>query len=65
LARPVVRNALQAVTPAQLAGLASVQAQTLAFADVAYAAAAIAAIMIPIVFLLQRSHHTITEVTFE
>jgi MFS transporter, DHA2 family, multidrug resistance protein len=65
LARPVVRSALQAVTPAQLAGLATVQAQTLAFADVAYAAAAIAAILIPIVFLLQRSQHTITEVTFE
>jgi MFS transporter, DHA2 family, multidrug resistance protein len=65
LARPVVRNALQAVTPAQLAGLANLQAQTLAFADVAYTAAAIAAIMIPIVFLLRRSHHTITEVTFE
>jgi MFS transporter, DHA2 family, multidrug resistance protein len=65
LARPVVRSALETVSPQQLAALATAQAQTLAFADVAYAAAAIAAVLIPVVFLLQRSKHTITEISFE
>jgi DHA2 family multidrug resistance protein len=65
LDHPAVRDALQAISPSQLAGIAMAQAQTLAFADVAYAAAAIAAVLIPIVFLLQRSQHTITEVSFE
>ncbi len=65
LDHPAVRNALQAISPSQLAAMATAQAQTLAFADVAYAAAAIAAILIPIVFLLQRSRHTITEISFE
>jgi DHA2 family multidrug resistance protein len=65
LDHPAVRNALQAISPAQLAALATAQAQTLAFADVAYAAAAIAAVLIPIVFLLQRSRHAITEISFE
>ena len=68
LARPAVRDALQAISPQQLAALAIAQAQTLAFADVAYVAAALAAILIPVVFLLQRSQHathTITEVSFE
>jgi MFS transporter, DHA2 family, multidrug resistance protein len=65
LARPVVRNALTLVSPQQLLALATAQAQTLTFADVAYTVAAIAAIMIPVVFLLQRSQHTITEVSFE
>ncbi len=68
LSRPVVRDALQLMSPQQLAGIAIAQAQTLAFADVAYVAAALAALLIPIVFLLQRSQHashTITEVSFE
>ncbi len=65
LDHPAVRSALQAISPSQLAALAMAQAQTLAFADVAYAAAAIAAIMIPIVFFLQRSRHAITEISFE
>jgi DHA2 family multidrug resistance protein len=65
LDHPAVRNALQAISPSQLAAVATEQAQTLAFADVAYAAAAIAAILIPIVFFLQRSRHTITEISFE
>jgi MFS transporter, DHA2 family, multidrug resistance protein len=65
LDHPAVRNALQVISPAQLAAMATAQAQTLAFADVAYAAAAIAAVLIPIVFLLQRSRHTITEISFE
>jgi MFS transporter, DHA2 family, multidrug resistance protein len=65
LSRPIVRSALQSATPQQLAGLAAVQAQTLAFADLAYAVAAVAAILVPIVFLLQRSQHTITEISFE
>jgi MFS transporter, DHA2 family, multidrug resistance protein len=65
LARPVVRNALALISPQQLLAMATAQAQTLAFADVAYTAGAIAAILIPVVFLLQRSQHTITEVSFE
>jgi MFS transporter, DHA2 family, multidrug resistance protein len=65
LDHPAVRDALQAISPSQLAALATAQAQTLAFADVAYAAAAIAAVLIPIVFLLQRSRHAITEISFE
>jgi hypothetical protein len=66
LARPVVRDALHGVSLGQLDALATVQAQTLAFADVAYAAAAIAAVLVPLVFLLQRSRHaTVAEVSFE
>jgi uncharacterized MnhB-related membrane protein len=65
LARPEVRDVLQSVAPQQLAGLAAAQAQTLAFADLAYAVAAVAAVLIPIVFLLARSRHTITEISFE
>jgi len=57
--------AFQLASPQQLVALATAQAQTLAFADVAYAAAAIAAVLIPIVFLLQRARHTITEISFE
>jgi DHA2 family multidrug resistance protein len=65
LARPVVRHALRVVSPQQLAAMAAAQAQTLAFADVAYAAAGLAALLIPIVFLLQRSQHTGMGVSFE
>jgi DHA2 family multidrug resistance protein len=65
LARPVVRHALQVISPQQLAALAAAQAQTLAFADVAYVAAGLAALLVPIVFLLQRSQHTVTGVSFE
>jgi DHA2 family multidrug resistance protein len=65
LARPVVRSALQVISPQQLAAMAAAQAQTLAFADVAYAAALLAALLVPIVFLLQRSQHTVTGVSFE
>ncbi|MGA2392118.1 MAG: DHA2 family efflux MFS transporter permease subunit [Candidatus Lustribacter sp.] len=65
LAHPAVRAALQMISPAQLAALVNAQAQTLAFADVAYAAAAIAAVLVPVVFLLRRPQHTITEITFE
>ena len=65
LAQPPVRDALKVISPGQLAGLVATQAQTLAFADVAYAAAAIAAILIPAVFLLQRPQHSITEISFE
>jgi DHA2 family multidrug resistance protein len=65
LAQPAVRSALEAISPQQLAALANVQAQTLAFADVAYFAAATAAVLIPVVFLLQRSKHSITEISFE
>ncbi len=64
-ARPVVRDALTAVSPQQLVALAAGQAQTLAFADLAYAVAAVAAILIPVVFLLHRSRHAITEISFE
>jgi DHA2 family multidrug resistance protein len=63
--RAVVRDALTTASPQQLIALVAAQAQTLAFADLAYAVAAVAAILIPIVFLLSRSQHTITEVTFE
>jgi len=65
LARPVVRNALTVISPQQLAAMAAAQAQTLAYADVAYAAAGLAALLVPIVFLLQRSQHTGTGVSFE
>ena len=66
LARPVVRDALHAASPQQLFAIAAAQAQTLAFADLAYAVAAVAVVLVPIVFLLQRSnHHTITEISFE
>jgi MFS transporter, DHA2 family, multidrug resistance protein len=66
LARPIVRDALQSASPQQIFAIAAAQAQTLAFADLAYAVAAVAIVLVPIVFLLQRSnHHTITEITFE
>jgi DHA2 family multidrug resistance protein len=65
LAQPAVRSALAAISPPQLAALATVQAETLAFADVAYFVAAAAAILIPVVFLLQRSKHTLSEISFE
>jgi DHA2 family multidrug resistance protein len=65
LARPVVRDALQSASPQMLGALVAAQAQTLAFADLAYAVAAVAAILVPLVFLLQRSQHAITEVSFE
>ena len=45
---------VRSVTPQQLYGLVVTQAQTNAFADVAYAVAAIATLMIPLVFLLKR-----------
>jgi DHA2 family multidrug resistance protein len=65
LAQPVVRSALKVISPAQLAATVAAQAQTLAFADVAYAAAGLAALLVPIVFLLQRSQHAATGVSFE
>jgi DHA2 family multidrug resistance protein len=65
LARPVVRHALTVISPQQLAAMVAEQAQTLAFADVAYAAAGLAALLVPIVFLLQRSQHTGAGVSFE
>jgi MFS transporter, DHA2 family, multidrug resistance protein len=64
-ARSIVRDALTSTSPQQLIALVAEQAQTLAFADLAYAVAGVAAILIPLVFLLQRSQHKITEVTFE
>lgn len=65
LASPIVRNALTTISPQQLASLVMTQAQTLAFADVSIAAAVVAAVLIPVVFLLARPQHTITEITFE
>jgi MFS transporter, DHA2 family, multidrug resistance protein len=64
LASPAVRQALTHISPAQLSDAVAGQAQTLAFADIAYAVAALAVLLVPVVLLLQRQH-VITEVTFE
>ncbi|MBV8581322.1 MAG: DHA2 family efflux MFS transporter permease subunit [Candidatus Eremiobacteraeota bacterium] len=53
LASPAA-HALHSMTPAQLAGLVAAQATTLGFADVAYAVAALAVLLVPLVFLMAR-----------
>lgn len=54
-AHNVALAGLTALTPQQLYGIVVAQAQTIAFADVGYAVALIAALMIPIVFLLKHT----------
>ena len=60
-----IRGALHAVNPQQFLALAVTQAQTLAFADVAYVVMASAAILVPFVFLLKKSQPTAHGVSFE
>ncbi|HTJ25761.1 MAG TPA: DHA2 family efflux MFS transporter permease subunit [Candidatus Limnocylindria bacterium] len=64
LAKPAVR-ALSGLAPSRLAELVDVQAQTLAFADVAYVVTALAVILIPLVFLMRRQPRVMSEVSFE
>ncbi len=54
LAHPAVRHALISTAPAQLAQIVAQQATTLAFADICYAVAAFAIILMPLVLLLRR-----------
>ncbi len=61
---PVLRGSFGTLTPQALYALVLAQAQTLAFADVAYAVAIVAVIMIPTVFLMARSRPA-TDVSFE
>jgi DHA2 family multidrug resistance protein len=65
LANPAVRDALTHVPQSQLVALVNEQAQTLAFADVAYVIAALAAILIPLVFLMKRQPRTPSGISFE
>jgi DHA2 family multidrug resistance protein len=60
-----LRGSLHAAQPQNIFGLVMAQAQTLAFADVAYAVTACAALLIPLVFLLQRPKGPIDGVSFE
>jgi DHA2 family multidrug resistance protein len=60
-----IRGPLHGVAPQQFLGLVSGQSQTLAFADVAYGVALLAAVLCPIVFLLQRPRGPIQNVSFE
>ena len=64
LARPVVQQALTHISPAQLYAAVVGQAETLAFADIAYAVTALALMLVPLVLLLQRQH-VVSEVSFE
>lgn len=64
LANPAVRQALAGISPAQIYAAVAGQAQTIAFADIAYGVAALALVLVPLVLLLQRQH-VITEVGFE
>jgi MFS transporter, DHA2 family, multidrug resistance protein len=65
LANPAVRDTLGRLAPSRLAELVTAQAQTLAFADVAYVVTALAVILIPLVFLMRRQPRTMSEVSFE
>ena len=58
-------HALPALTPQQLYGLVFAQAQTNAFADIGYCVAAIAAIMVPVAFLLKRMPPRAAGIVFE
>jgi DHA2 family multidrug resistance protein len=60
-----VSGRLHGVAPAQFLNLVIQQAQTLAFADVAYGVALLAALLAPLVFLLARPRGPIEGVSFE
>ncbi|MBV8600445.1 MAG: DHA2 family efflux MFS transporter permease subunit [Candidatus Eremiobacteraeota bacterium] len=65
LASPFVRDTTVHLSPAQLAGIVMTEAQSLAFGDVAYTVAAVATILIPLVFLMTRQPRTMSGVSFE
>lgn len=65
LANPAVRETLGRLDAARLGELVAPQAQTLAFADVAYVVTALAVILIPLVFLMRRQPRVMSEVSFE
>jgi hypothetical protein len=65
LANPAVRDALAHLHQSQLAAIVNEQAQTLAFADVAYIIAVLAGILIPLVFLLKRQPRTPSKISLE
>jgi uncharacterized MnhB-related membrane protein len=60
-----IRGPLHGVDPRAFLSLVMEQAQTLAFADVAYGVALLAALLVPLVFLLQRPRGPIEGVSFE
>jgi DHA2 family multidrug resistance protein len=64
-ARAAVRNALTITSPSQIYASVAAQAQTLAFADVAYIVAVLAALLVPLVLFLQRPQGPIGEISFE
>jgi DHA2 family multidrug resistance protein len=65
LANPAVRSFLQHASPADLYRLVFAQAQTLAFADTAFAVGTFALLMIPLVAIMKRQPRTLTQVSFE
>ena len=65
LASPYIRQTVDHLTPAQLLNVVLAQAQSLAFSDVAYTVAALAMVLIPLVFLMTRQPRTMTGVSFE
>jgi DHA2 family multidrug resistance protein len=64
-ANHAIRAGLQNVAPQQFLALVAQQAQTLAFADMSYGLAIVAAISIPLVFLMKKSGPPAHGVSFE
>lgn len=64
-ANNAIRSGLQHVAPQQFFGVVMEQAQTLAFADVTYGVAIVAAISVPLVFLMKKSKPPANGVSFE
>ena len=60
-----IQSGLQNVAPQQFLGLVVQQAQTLAFADMSYLVALVAALAIPLVFLMKKSGPPAHGVSFE
>jgi DHA2 family multidrug resistance protein len=63
-ASPTVRDALHHVVPSQLVSMVALQAQTLAFADVAVIVASLALLLVPLLILMRRQR-ALKEVSFE
>lgn len=65
LAHPAVRDALPHLGESRLEAIVLKEAQTLAFADVAYVVAALAALLIPLLLLMKRQPRAIAHVSIE
>jgi hypothetical protein len=65
LSHPGVREFLEHSSAAALYKIVAAQAQTLAFADTAFAVATFAVLMIPLVAFMKRQPRALTQVSFE